>query len=146
MAARRSRKLIECGSPAPDFRLPRLEGGEVTLSELVANGPVLLAFFKISCPICQLAFPVLERIHAASTLPIYAISQNDAPDTLEFNRHFQVTFPTLLDSEESGFPASNDYGISSVPTLFLIDPDVAESGAAVSRHRKLHRRRRRYRG
>jgi hypothetical protein len=34
-----------------------------------------------------------------------------------------VTFPTLLDTEESGFPASNDYRISSVPTLFLIGSD-----------------------
>jgi hypothetical protein len=33
-----------------------------------------------------------------------------------------VTFPTLLDSENDGFPASNDYGISSVPTMFLVEP------------------------
>jgi peroxiredoxin len=55
-------------------------------------------------------------------LLIYGISQNDPVDTRDFNREFGVTFPTLLDSEESGFPASNDYGISSVPTLFLVEP------------------------
>jgi peroxiredoxin len=127
MAARRTRKLIDPGSRAPDFRLPRLDGGEVTLQELVSNGPVLLAFFKISCPVCQLTFPFLERLHAAGTLPIYGISENDAEDTREFNREFGVTFPMLLDSEESGFPASNDYGISTVPTLFLVGPDGAVS-------------------
>jgi peroxiredoxin len=125
--AARTRKLIEPGSRAPDFRLLRLDGAEVRLHELLANGPVLLAFFKITCPVCQLTFPFLERLHAAGTLPIYGISQNDAGDTREFNREFGVTFPTLLDSEESGFAAGNDYGISSVPTLFLVGPDGAVS-------------------
>jgi hypothetical protein len=35
---------------------------------------------------------------------------------------FGVTFPTLLDSEDNSFPASNEYGISSVPTMFLVEP------------------------
>ena len=122
MAAHRPHMLIDAGAPAPDFRLPRLDAGEVSLKEVAANGPVVLVFFKVSCPICQLTFPFLERLHAAGKLPIYGISQNDAEDTREFNRHFGVTFPTLLDSEESGFPASNDYGISSVPTAFLVEP------------------------
>jgi peroxiredoxin len=127
MAARRTRKLIDPGSHAPDFRLMRLDGGEVTLQELVTSGPLLLAFFKISCPVCQFTFPFLERLHAAGALPVYGISQNNAEDTREFNLEFGVTFPTLLDTEETGFPASNDYGISSVPTMFLLEP-----GATVS--------------
>jgi peroxiredoxin len=55
-------------------------------------------------------------------LHIFGISQNDAADTREFHTEFGVTFPTLLDSEDAGFPASNDYGISSVPTMFLVEP------------------------
>ena len=122
MAARRQPKLLEAGTRAPDFRLEMLPGGEITLAEILAGGPALLAFFKISCPICQLTFPFLERIHAAAALRIFGISQNDAAETREFNREFGVTFPTLLDSEERGFPASEEYGISSVPTLFLVEP------------------------
>ena len=122
MAAGRPHRLLATGAPAPEFRLPLLDGGEVGLRELRARGPVLLAFFKITCPVCQMTFPFLERIHAAQTLQIYGISQNDPEDTREFNREFGVTFPTLLDTEDSGFPVSNDYGISSVPTLFLVEP------------------------
>jgi peroxiredoxin len=120
--ARRQHQLLTSGSRAPDFRLELLGGGATTLAEILARGPVLLAFFKISCPICQLTFPFLERIHADGTLSVYGISQNDPDDTREFNQEFGVTFPTLLDTEESGFPASNDYGISSVPSLFLVEP------------------------
>ena len=125
---RRQLRLLDTGNRAPEFRLPLLGGGEAALSDLIAAGPVLLAFFKVSCPICQLTFPFLERLHKAGTLAIYGISQNDAEDTREFNQEFQVTFPTLLDTEETGFEASNAFGISSVPTIFLVEP-----GGAISR-------------
>jgi len=125
MAAHKQRKLLDAGSRAPDFRLQRLDGGEVSLSKIVSGGPALLAFFKISCPVCQLTFPFLERIHAAGTLPVYGISQNDARHTREFTREWGVTFATLLDAEAGGFSVSNDFGISSVPTMFLIEHDGA---------------------
>ena len=120
--ASKAGRTMKAGERAPSFRLPRLGGGEASLHDLIASGPTLLAFFKISCPTCQYAFPFLERIHAAGTLPIYGISQNGAADTQQFNRAFGVTFPTLLDPEKS-FPASNAYGISNVPTFFLVEPD-----------------------
>jgi peroxiredoxin len=123
MAAHRQHKLVREGSRAPAFRLARLDGGEATLAELTAGGPVLLAFFKVTCPVCQLTFPFLERLHTAGALRIYGISQNDAADTRDFNRHLGITFPMLLDGEDEDFPASNAYGISSVPTLVLIEGD-----------------------
>ena len=123
MAARGQQQIVTDGTAAPKFRLPRLDGGDVALDDLLANGPVLLAFFKITCPVCQMTFPFLERLHLTGALPIYGISQNDAEDTREFNQEFDVTFPTLLDNEENGFAVSNAYGISSVPTIFLIERD-----------------------
>ena len=121
MAAKRGRTL-RVGDPAPDFRLPLDHGGETSLRELLAGGPVVLAFFKISCPVCQLTLPFLERLHQAGTLRIFGVSQNSAADTADFNRAFAVTFPTLLDPE-TDFPASNAYGITNVPTLLLVEPD-----------------------
>ena len=123
MASRRQRTLLDTGSRAPAFRLSRLEGGEVTLAELTAGGRVLLAFFKVTCPVCQLTMPFLERLHASGGIEICGISQNDPADTREFNTYFSATFPTLLDSEDDDFPVSNLYGISSVPTMFLVEPD-----------------------
>ncbi len=129
MAARRYAKLLSTGTRAPEFRLARLDGGETGLHEIVANGPVLLAFFKISCPVCQMTFPFLDRLHTPGRLSIYGVSQNDEEDTRDFNRQFGVAFPTLLDREENGFAVSNAFGISSVPTLFLIERDGTISRA-----------------
>ena len=38
-------------------------------------------------------------------------------------RRFGVTFPMLLDAEDDRFPASNAYGIASVPTMCLVESD-----------------------
>jgi peroxiredoxin len=123
MASTRQRKPLAEGARAPEFRLARLDGGESTLQDLIANGPVLLVFFKVTCPVCQFAFPFFERLHQPGTLPVYGVCQNDAEDTRDFNRRFGITFPTLLDSEDDGYPASNGFGISTVPTAFLIERD-----------------------
>ena len=104
MASRRQRPLLDAGTRAPDFQLSRLEGGEASFAELAAGGPVLLVFFKVTCPVCQLTMPFLERLHASGALPIYGISQNDAADTREFNGYFGVSFATLLDAEDEDFP------------------------------------------
>ena len=125
MAAGKYGKLLDPGSPAPEFQLPQLDGGSAALQEILAKGPALIAFYKTTCPVCQLTFPFLERIHKGGTLPVYAISQDDAEDTREFNREFGLTLPTLLDSGRSGYPVSNAFGISSVPSMFLIERDGA---------------------
>jgi peroxiredoxin len=128
MAAQRQRKLLDPGTRAPGFRLERLEGGEASLAELTAGGSLLLVFYKVTCPVCQMTMPFLERMRASGTLAICAISQNDAGDTRVFNNQFDIGIPTLLDSEREDFPASNAYGISSVPTMLLV-----EQGGEISR-------------
>jgi len=118
----RKKSPPQVGTHAPEFRLKRLEGGETTLAELLASGPALLAFFKVSCPVCQMTLPFLDRMDAGA-LRVYGVSQNDAADTRAFAQEYGLRFPMLLDAEEDRFPASNAYGISHVPTTFLVEPD-----------------------
>src|SRR5215472_16877202 len=98
-----------------------LDGGKFSLSGALARGPVVVAFFKVSCPVCQLAFPYLERIFKAYSkdgkFTLVGISQDNAKDTQAFNRQFGVTFPALLD--EKKYPVSNAYGLTNVPTIFV---------------------------
>lgn len=56
---------LAVGAKAPDFELKTLDGKRVSLNEELARGAVVLAFFKVSCPTCQYAFPFLERLHRA---------------------------------------------------------------------------------
>jgi len=43
-------------------------------------------------------------------------------ETAAFTKEFGVTFPIALDDTKR-YPASNAYGLSNVPTLFLISPE-----------------------
>lgn len=117
---------LETGVAAPEIRLPSLDGAQFSLDEARKRGPVVAAFFKVNCPTCQLAFPYLERIHKAYSdkgkFTVIGVSQNDAADTKHFNREFGVTFPTLLDDTRK-YPASNAYGLTNVPSVFLISPE-----------------------
>lgn len=115
--------MVAPGSRAPGFRLPSVEGSARSLEEILARGPALLAFYKISCPVCQLTAPYLQRLSTNDAIQVIGISQDEAAGTRGFMERFGVTFPTLLDLGSEGYAASNAYGISSVPSLFLIERD-----------------------
>jgi peroxiredoxin len=123
MWGRAKKGVLEEGARAPAFRLQSLAGAAVSLDDILAKGPALLAFYKISCPVCQLTFPFLERLAAGSGVQIIGISQDDFGATTAFNQRFGVTFPTLLDSAKENYPASNAFGITNVPTMFLVEAD-----------------------
>jgi len=63
------------------------------------------------------------------------VPEPDAGATRGFMQRFGLTFPTLLDLSSEDYPASNAYGISSVPTMFVIEPDgiVSRSFAGFSK-------------
>ena len=116
---------LATGTKAPDFELKTLDGKPFSLTDKVAQGPVVLAFFKVSCPTCQYALPFLERLHKAyghNGVTLVGVSQNDARDTAAFNKEFGITFPVLLDDTRS-YPASNAYGLTNVPSIFWVEQD-----------------------
>ena len=117
---------IVAGNVAPNFSLKSLDGKEFSLANALQKGPVLLAFFKIGCPVCQFAFPFLERLYQrykSPNLAIVGISQNGPEKTAAFNKEYGVTFPVLLDEESKRYFVSNAYGITMVPTLIFADTD-----------------------
>jgi peroxiredoxin len=116
---------LTVGTAAPDFTLPTVDGKQFSLKEALAKGPVIAAFFKISCPVCQYAFPFLERIYNHSGgrgVSMVGISQDNRRDTNAFMKEFGVTFPVLLDNAGS-YDTSNAYGLTNVPSIFWISRD-----------------------
>jgi peroxiredoxin len=116
---------IVAGSKAPGFSLKSLDNKEYSLNALLEGGLVVAAFFKISCPVCQFAFPFLERLfkrYGGDGATFLGISQDDAKSSQKFAKEYGITFPILLD-DENGYMVSNAYGLTSVPTIFLIDSD-----------------------
>jgi peroxiredoxin len=116
---------LTAGSKAPEFELKAMDGKTFVLRDELAHGPVVLAFFKVSCPTCQYAFPFLERLERAyghTGVRIVGVSQNDPKETAAFIKEFGITFSALLDDPDR-YPVSNAYGLTNVPTLFWISQD-----------------------
>lgn len=111
------------GTKAPTFRLTGLDKAHYVLTDTLRSEPaVVLAFFKVSCPVCQFTFPYLERLHRSyPNLSIWGISQDDADATEGFCRMFGITFPTLLDQ---GYELSVAYDLTNVPSIFLVGRDL----------------------
>jgi peroxiredoxin len=126
---------LEAGVQSPEIDLQDLDGKKFSLKEARKRGPVVAAFFKVSCPVCQLAFPYLERIFKAyarsGKFTFVGISQDNAADTKAFNRQYNVTFPVLLDPAGK-YPASNAYKLTNVPTVFLISAEGEIEFSSVS--------------
>src|ERR1700730_5615116 len=135
MASIKQKTMLSAGDRAPDFELENLAAGRNTRSGVAGGKPVVLAFFKGSCPVCQFTFPFLERMKNQQ-IPIYAISQDDPESTRAFNSEYGISLPTLLDKEEEGYPASNAYGLSHVPSIFLVEPDGRISQALMGFDKK----------
>ena len=125
---------LSAGVRAPDFTLSTVDGRQISLDELLKKGPVVLAFFKVSCPVCQYAFPYFERMYQANrdaNVSVLGISQDNAKNTETFLKQFGVTFPVALDDPKN-YAVSNVYGLTNVPTLFYIDPSGEIEVSSVS--------------
>lgn len=109
--------MLQSGSVAPN-----IEAGGESLYDLLQSGPVLVVFFKVSCPTCQFTFPFLQRF-ADAGLPVIGISQDGDAATDAFRDRLGLRFPLWKDPAAGRYRASNAYKITHVPSLFLVGND-----------------------
>jgi len=115
---------LSAGKIAPAFQLATTTGKVVSLQESLGKGPVLLAFFKTSCPTCEFTFPYLERLHQQLRehgVQVWGVAQENAQDSARFAKAYGLTFPVLID--DLPYKISRDYSLEYVPSLFLVKSD-----------------------
>jgi thiol-disulfide isomerase/thioredoxin len=95
-----------------------------------ADGPVALVFYKVTCPVCQMAAPKVDAMARAYPGRVVGVGQDPADELEQFGREFGMGVPAVPDLPP--YDASNAYGIESVPTLFVIDRTGAVADAVVS--------------
>ncbi len=100
-------RWIKPGDRVPSFRLREVDGGEVTLESLTAEGPAVLIFFRFAtCPACNVALPYyaealwpgLERLGASLT----AISPQVPERLVEIKRRHNFLFNVASDGNALG--------------------------------------------
>ena len=111
------------GSLAPNFTLPTLGGGSITLSKLRGR-PVYLNFFTSWCPACRAEAPELEKLHQVlgSRAVIIGvdmtISERSVRDVEAFAQQFGITYPIALDKTGA---VSTTYLVKNIPLQVFID-------------------------
>jgi len=113
---------LENGSPAPQFSLTGLNGETIDLSQHHGT-PVLLNFFKSTCPWCQVEMPRLAEMYRrqgdvnVQVLGV-VVGRDDNSSAEKFARDKQLDFPLAVDSEKT---VREEYLLQRVPTIVLVD-------------------------
>lgn len=105
----------------PDFELPDLKGGKVSLRSLRGK-PVLLSFFATWCPPCVEEAPTLEVLASrlGGKAEVVVVSVDEDLDALK-KFYAKGSAATVVRDETTKVPTS--FGTSKYPESFLIDPD-----------------------
>src|SRR6266516_4274892 len=85
------------------------------------TGPLTLFFYKVTCPVCQMAAPKVQGFEAAYPGRILGIGQDPQEKLVAFGDQFEMSFRSLVDAPP--YDVSNAYGIEVVPTMFLVDAE-----------------------
>lgn len=109
------------GSPAPDIKLPLLDGGTGDLAQ--QRGKVVLVnFWATWCIPCRTEMPELQRLAdgmQGERFMLFTVDlQEDAATINPFRQELGLRLPVLLDQDGD---VTQHYGVRALPATFLID-------------------------
>lgn len=103
VTSRQAERALKAGDKAPAFTLSDTEGNPVSSGELLANGPLVISFYRgVWCPYCNMELQALEEAlpqFAALGASVVAISPQNPVNSRKSVRQNQLSFPILTDTK-----------------------------------------------
>jgi thiol-disulfide isomerase/thioredoxin len=97
---------------APGDAAPPIDGVD-------GNSAHAIVFYKVTCPVCQMAAPKVQALADAFPDRVTPVGQ-DPPERLEaFADEYGMEVATFVDRPP--YHTSEAYGVRTVPTVFLVD-------------------------
>lgn len=119
---RKAEGALGAGESAPLFELADATGRQVSLTERLSAGPVVVVFYRGAwCPYCNLTLRALEQIQgelAARGARLVAISPQSPDDSLSLAEKHGLTFDVLSDP---GCETAKLFGLAFEPADYLVD-------------------------
>jgi peroxiredoxin len=121
-------RLLELGKVAPDFTLPMLGGGEVTLANLQKGGKaVLVVFWGMEPRSGGEAMPKLQKVHekleSKGLMTVTINPEDDVRDVKDFVESSKLHYTVAIDGKETNRAVTGVYKARMLPTYYLLDPD-----------------------
>lgn len=119
-----------------DFRLPGIQGDDLTPRKILEKPSSLLVFFKRSCDTSLLTLNLITDL--ASRLPalgdyLFLISQDSAEETVRFVKESHISLPVAVDHPD--YLLSQAFEFQFVPALYRLD----SSGKVVEESQGFHK-------
>ena len=122
--------MLEVGSRAPEFVLPNDEGVEISLTDLLADGPLILYFYPADfTPGCTKEACSIRDIHndiQSVGLQVAGISPQDEDSHRRFREEHDLPFTLLSDPEKVAikmYDVDGPFGVGVRRVTFLINQD-----------------------
>jgi thiol-disulfide isomerase/thioredoxin len=115
---------VEPGEKAPPFANPDLASRHVLSRDYLGKGWLLVDFFATDCVGCKKELPVLERLHrelgaGGPAILVFAADPAGQAVVEPYFRDNPTALTVLLDRYQA---TVKRYGVSEIPSLFLINP------------------------
>lgn len=122
IASGQAKKALRAGDKAPAFNLKDPDGKYVSSAELLAQGPLVLSFYRgVWCPYCNMELQALEEAVAAFAelgARVVAISPQNSVNSRKSVRTNALSFPILSDA---GNEVAAAFGLRFALPDYLVD-------------------------
>jgi peroxiredoxin len=116
--SRLNRNGLKAGTMAPDFRLPRIDGGELSLADFRGQR-VLLVFSDPDCGPCDDLAPRLQEVHCERRdLQVLVVGRRDAEANRAKAIRLGLSYPIVMQKQ---WEISLKYAMFATPIGYLID-------------------------
>ena len=131
--------MLQPGDKAPDFTLPDQDGHPVSLSDAVAEGPVVVYFYPADfTPGCTKEACAIRDMHddiATSGVRVLGISPQDPSSHARFRDRYGLPFTLLADPQKRAvraFGVDGPFGLGVRRATFLVNAERIIASSVVA--------------
>ena len=140
--------MLKPESSAPEFILPDEDGNDVSLSDLLQNGPLILYFYPADfTPGCTKEACSIRDVHSdieAVGLQVVGISPQDGASHARFRKEHKLPFALLSDTEKVAikmYDVDGPFGIGVRRVTYLISQgkkiqEALQADVLINRHKE----------